>query len=59
MTAEEQDFAAEFMRGQIDCKAGKPHKPNQPSAYDRGYRTQYENEQVQEWLTRGEFARGH
>ena len=37
---------SEFIRGQRDCEQGNPHKPDQGSAYDRGYRAQYELEQV-------------
>lgn len=34
----------EFLRGQIDCKEGKPHT-DQGEAYNRGYDTQYQDEQ--------------
>lgn len=35
----------EFLRGQQDCKEGKPHKSGSTD-YDRGYAAQYELEQV-------------
>ena len=44
---------SEFIRGQSDCKAGEPHKPDQGRDYDRGYRAQYELEQVLTEGTRG------
>lgn len=44
--------AIEFVRGQQDCKEGVPHKPNQPSDYDRGYSTEYAREQVASELNR-------
>ena len=34
----------DFLRGQKDCKAGKPHKSGSDD-YNRGYATQYELEQ--------------
>lgn len=33
----------DFIRGQEDCKAGKPHKEGSES-YNRGYSAQYELE---------------
>jgi hypothetical protein len=35
----------EFLRGQQDCKDGKPHLAGQSSSYDRGYSTEYQHEQ--------------
>lgn len=35
----------EFMRGQKDCKNGKPHK-DQGEDYNRGYAAQYAMEQA-------------
>lgn len=35
----------EFMRGQTDCKKGIPHT-DQGDDYNRGYRAQYELEQI-------------
>ena len=37
--------AKEFMRGQKDCKNGKPHK-DQGEDYNRGYAAQYAMEQA-------------
>ena len=36
----------DFMKGQMDCHEGKPHKQGKSAAYDSGYATQYEMEQV-------------
>lgn len=36
----------DFLRGERDCDAGHPHKPNESMDYDRGYRVQYELEQL-------------
>lgn len=52
----EPNFSKEFMRGQRDCKDGKPHKPGQTEAYDRGYGAQYEAEQQ---LTEMGIRRGY
>jgi hypothetical protein len=38
------DYAADFLKGQRDCKDGKPHKSGKSADYDRGYGTQYEAE---------------
>ena len=46
------NFENDFLRGQRDCKEGKPHKPVQSEAYDRGYGAQYEKEQVQTEMTK-------
>tara|TARA_R110002110_G_scaffold415850_1_gene657991 strand:+ start:23009 stop:23149 length:141 start_codon:yes stop_codon:yes gene_type:complete len=35
----------EFLRGQRDCKDGKPHT-DQSKSYNRGYAAQYEMEQA-------------
>lgn len=35
----------EFMKGQQDCKKGKPHKSGSTD-YNQGYAVQYELEQV-------------
>ena len=40
-------IAEEFVKGQLDCQDGKPHKEGQSKSYDRGYAAQYELEQVQ------------
>jgi len=41
------DFSTEFLAGMRDCKDGKAHEAGKGEAYDRGYATQYESEQVQ------------
>lgn len=47
MGAAVSDFNShEFMRGQKDCKDGFPHREGQSESYDRGYRAQYQLEQV-------------
>ena len=40
------EFTSEFMQGQMDCMAGKPHKLGVSESYTRGYSTQYELEQI-------------
>ena len=37
--------AEDFLRGQRDCRDGKPHKAGQSRDYDRGYSAQYAHEQ--------------
>jgi hypothetical protein len=39
----------DFIRGQKDCKAGKPHEAGKSNDYNRGYAAQYELEQAQAW----------
>jgi len=46
MSRNTEDFAGEFLRGQIDCAEGKPHSAGNSEAYDRGYATEYEREQI-------------
>lgn len=36
----------EFLRGQKDCRDGVGHKDGQHPDYDRGYRAEYEIEQL-------------
>ena len=36
----------EYLRGQRDCKDGKPHKAGQSKDYNDGYGCQYEAEQM-------------
>jgi len=36
----------EFIDGQKDCRAGKPHKPGRSKDYDSGYSVEYELEQI-------------
>lgn len=40
-------FADDFLKGEMDCHEGKPHKQGMSEAYNRGYATRYELEQVQ------------
>ena len=35
-----------FVRGENDCKAGRPHKEGQSREYDAGYQEQYTKEQI-------------
>ena len=35
----------DFVRGEEDCKAGRPHKEGQSREYDEGYGFQYRKEQ--------------
>jgi hypothetical protein len=39
-------FEDDFLQGQKDCRNGVEHKPMQSEAYNRGYATQYEKEQI-------------
>lgn len=36
----------DFVRGEEDCKAGRPHKEGQSPEYDKGYGFQYQKEQI-------------
>jgi hypothetical protein len=36
----------DFVRGEEDCKAGRPHKEGQSREYDAGYQEQYSKEQI-------------
>lgn len=36
---------SEFVRGQLDCQKGEPHKPDQSESYNKGYAAQYQHEQ--------------
>lgn len=38
-------FVSDFMRGASDCRNGEPHKAGS-DAYNRGFATQYEHEQI-------------
>ncbi|MDA9090772.1 hypothetical protein N9J84_01560 [Porticoccaceae bacterium] len=40
-----------FVRGEEDCKAGKPHLEGQCREYDAGYGEQYSKEQVNDKRT--------
>lgn len=40
-------FCDAFLDGQLDCRAGIKHK-DKSAAYNRGYATEYEAEQVQD-----------
>ena len=46
MSVETGDFVGDFLRGQQDCKQGKPHQAGHSEAYDRGYTAEYELEQI-------------
>ena len=37
--------ANDYLRGMSDCQAGVEHKEGQGQDYDRGYSTQYQQEQ--------------
>ncbi len=41
-----KDQIEAFLSGQRDCKKGVEHKPGMGEDYDRGYRVQYELEQI-------------
>ncbi len=43
---------SDFLRGQRDCKDGRPHKSGQSHSYDRGYGAQYEKEQLEAEMTK-------
>lgn len=45
------NFAADFMRGQLDCREGKPHQQGESEAYDRGYGTEYQADQINTAIT--------
>ena len=36
----------DFVRGEEDCKAGRPHKEGQSREYDAGYQEQHTKEQI-------------
>lgn len=40
-------FEDDFLQGQRDCEEGIVHAAGHSEAYDRGYGTQYEKEQVE------------
>lgn len=46
-------FEDDFLRGQRDCRDGKPHR-DQGDAYNRGYAAQYELEQIKNWRNQNE-----
>ena len=39
-------YADDFLQGARDCKDGIPHESGKPKAYDDGYGSQYEAEQL-------------
>ena len=45
----DSDYVSDFFQGQIDCRDGKPHQDGMSEAYDRGYSTQYQLEQINEY----------
>ena len=53
------DFEREFLKGQRDCRDGRPHAGG-TDAYCRGYSAQYESDQVDTWrLQQPERLHGH
>ena len=50
------DFIKDFLRGQQDCSKGIPHT-DQGAAYNKGYQSEYESEQVSEWRAENEHGR--
>jgi hypothetical protein len=40
------DFTDDFLQGQNDCRDGIEHKAGKSAAYDDGYSTQYQAEQI-------------
>lgn len=42
---------ADWLLGEKDCLAGKPHKSGMSKDYDRGYAVRYQQEQVQTYLS--------
>ena len=46
ITQARPSFADEFLRGQRDCQEGLPHQTGESDAYNRGYATEYEAEQI-------------
>jgi hypothetical protein len=45
-------YEEDFIRGARDCQQGNPHKPLQSEAYDKGYGTQYEHDQINTEITK-------
>lgn len=39
-------FEDDFLQGQRDCIAGVAHESGKDEAYDRGYATEYEKQQI-------------
>jgi hypothetical protein len=44
---------ADFLKGQLDCKEGKPAATKASQDYTRGYAAQYQHEQNIEYFSRG------
>lgn len=40
-------YVDNFLRGQQDCEAGRPHRDDMGDGYDDGYSAQHTKEQVQ------------
>lgn len=49
------NFSNDFLRGQTDCKEGKPHREGQSDAYDLGYGTQHILNQINDARTVDQF----
>jgi|TARA_Y100000296_G_scaffold33741_1_gene39200 hypothetical protein len=50
------DFSTDFLSGQRDCAAGKPHQAGKSEAYDRGYAAQYQHEQNMTALSESQYG---
>lgn len=44
-TAEKIESADDFLRGQADCRDGRPCPAGESRDYERGYSAQYQHEQ--------------
>lgn len=49
------NFSNDFLRGQRDCRDGKPHRDGQSEAYDLGYNIQYVLNQINDAETVDQF----
>lgn len=54
MAIKTDDYLA-FIKGQEDCEKGIKHQHGKGEYYDRGYATQYELEQVNNWMSEHGF----
>ena len=57
MSAPDIINAGDFMRGQRDCQKGVEHKPGQSEDYDRGYRAEYEWQEVKTAISESQERR--
>jgi|GEM_PF-2560623 len=46
-----ENFSADFLAGQKDCRKGIGHKPGQTDAYDRGYSAEYQSQAISDHKT--------